>query len=126
MELNDETQLTENFKYGEFFCDGIQLPDEYYPNILALAKELQKLRDYYKKPIIINSGWRTEEHNKEVGGAKNSMHLKGLAADVRPPYGVNVKEFYVKARELTNFKGYGIGQNFLHCDLRSKLTIWYY
>lgn len=35
-------------------------------------------------PIIINSGFRNEVVNRKVGGVKNSQHLIGQAADIRP------------------------------------------
>ena len=37
----------------------------------------------YEEPIIINSGYRSEAVNKAVGGAPNSNHLTGCAADIR-------------------------------------------
>lgn len=43
---------------------------------------LQPLRDKLAKPIIIASGFRNAEVNKLVGGAPNSQHLKGQAADL--------------------------------------------
>ena len=35
-------------------------------------------------PIIISSGFRCEAVNRQVGGVKNSQHLIGQAADIRP------------------------------------------
>ena len=35
-------------------------------------------------PIIINSGFRNARVNALVGGVKNSQHLMGQAADIRP------------------------------------------
>ena len=35
-------------------------------------------------PIIVNSGFRSEAVNRKVGGVKNSQHLIGQAADIRP------------------------------------------
>lgn len=43
---------------------------------------LQQARDTYGKPIHVNSGYRSKELNKAVGGASNSYHLKGQAADL--------------------------------------------
>ena len=44
---------------------------------------LQPLRDYVGRPIIVNSGYRTKEVNRLVGGVKNSQPLTGEAADLR-------------------------------------------
>lgn len=35
-------------------------------------------------PIIINSGYRNPEVNRLVGGVRNSQHMRGQAADIRP------------------------------------------
>lgn len=43
---------------------------------------LQPLRNKIGKPIIINSGFRNAQVNKLVGGAANSQHTKGQAADI--------------------------------------------
>lgn len=43
---------------------------------------LDPLREAIGKPIKVNSGYRSEKLNKAVGGAKNSDHLKGCAADI--------------------------------------------
>ena len=44
---------------------------------------LEPLRNLLEKPIIINSGFRSEKVNKAVGGVPRSQHLQGLAADIR-------------------------------------------
>lgn len=43
---------------------------------------LDKVREMWGKPIGVNSGYRSPELNKAVGGAKNSQHLRGEAADI--------------------------------------------
>lgn len=48
-------------------------------------KVLEPLRQWYGKPITISSGYRCPELNKVVGGAKNSQHMTGEAADLQPP-----------------------------------------
>lgn len=49
----------------------------------ALMDEcLDKVREMWGKPIGVNSGYRSAELNRVVGGAKNSQHMKGEAADI--------------------------------------------
>ena len=44
---------------------------------------LDPLREWYGKPIGVNSGYRCKALNKAVGSkAKNSQHLYGEAADI--------------------------------------------
>lgn len=44
---------------------------------------LEPLRQRYNKPILINSGFRSEAVNKAIGGVKGSNHLTGCAVDIR-------------------------------------------
>lgn len=42
----------------------------------------EPLREWYGKPIKINSFFRCDTLNTAVGGAKNSQHAKGEAIDI--------------------------------------------
>ena len=60
-----------------------RIPKEVLPNVQNLiAKVLDPLREWYGKPIYVNSGYRCKELNKAVGGVDNSYHLTGCAADI--------------------------------------------
>lgn len=50
-------------------------------NLVNLAKELQKIRNRYNRPMTINSGYRDSVTNRRVGGARNSEHVVGGSAD---------------------------------------------
>ena len=53
-------------------------------NLIALIENiLDPLREAYGGPIIVTSGYRCPALNKAVGGAKNSQHMTGQAADIR-------------------------------------------
>ena len=43
---------------------------------------LDHLREAYGEAITVNSGYRSPALNKAVGGAKNSQHMTGEAADI--------------------------------------------
>ena len=65
-------KLSENFKVKEFACkDGTQkiLID------MELIPIIQKFREFVKKPVPINSAYRTESYNKQVGGSSGSYHV---------------------------------------------------
>lgn len=52
-------------------------------NMEELIKNvLDPLREAYGNPINVNSGFRCPALNKAVGGAKNSEHMTGCAADI--------------------------------------------
>lgn len=55
---------------------------EVVDNLNRLADYLDGIREKYGKPIFISSGYRCPLLNQAVGGASNSQHLKGLAADL--------------------------------------------
>ena len=61
-----------------------KLPDGIEGNLEGLAKViLEPVRERLGKPIVVNSGFRCPVHNRMVGGATGSQHVKGEAADVR-------------------------------------------
>lgn len=52
-------------------------------NLKILVKELlDPIREFWGKPLVVNSGYRSVELNKAVGGVSNSQHVKGMAADI--------------------------------------------
>ena len=72
---------TKHFKLAEFRCRCGCTED--VPDATAgLMCLLELCRNYVEKPLVVNSGWRCEQHNMEVGGTGGSWHLKGLAADI--------------------------------------------
>lgn len=79
LKIDGDRQLAKNFRVREFACkdrsDTILIDD-------ALVVALQQLRDYFNKPVIIGSGFRTDTYNARIGGARNSLHLRGMAADI--------------------------------------------
>lgn len=86
-----EAKITKNFTLEELchsntaVAKGLKnIPDEKQTrNLKALAINLlQPVRDIYGKPMYINSGFRSPEVNKAVGGSPDSQHMKGEAADV--------------------------------------------
>ena len=72
------------FKEKEFACKCCgQLPPLARENVKALVCEvLDPVREKLGMPIVVNSGYRCEKHNKDVGGVRKSQHLRGEAADV--------------------------------------------
>lgn len=78
--------------------------------------KLQKLRNILGKPMIITSAYRSEAHNKAVGGAPRSQHRLGKAFDVvmtnqDPAHFESV----AKAVGFTGF-GHYPKSNFMHID----------
>ena len=92
--INKQARLSQHFTLGEMCKTSAKIenvPNEaQVANIRRLTRWLEMLRDEWNRrygegddPIIINSGYRSEAVNKAVGGAPNSNHLTGCAADIR-------------------------------------------
>ena len=85
--LND-IRLSAHFMLGEFV--NLQKYADNIPTMQAvvnLTYGCHMLLEPARKvvgPIIINSGFRNDDVNRKVGGVKNSQHLLGQAADIRP------------------------------------------
>ena len=79
------------------------------------------LRDFLGKPITVNSGYRSPEHNKKIGGVLNSQHVLGLAADIvvkgyTPHQLSNVIEDLIARGDMLQ-GGLGVYSNFVHTDI---------
>ena len=62
---------------------SMEPPVEVVANLTHLAREvLEPIREAAGVPIIVTSGYRPHALNTLVGGAANSDHLYGLAADI--------------------------------------------
>lgn len=120
------TKLSANFKSTEFDCKGVGCCSK--TNIdPKLVEYVQKIRTHFGKSVTINSGYRCAKHNKAVGGATNSQHAKGKAADIvvtgiRPAT-------VAKYAESIGVKGIGLYENadgnFVHIDTRAIKSFWY-
>lgn len=85
-------QFTKNFSYDELIAsatakrlgiDNTPTPEE-KEKLRQLAEDiLQPIRDAWRAPIVVTSGYRCEALNKAVGGVKNSQHRLGEAADIK-------------------------------------------
>lgn len=61
-------------------------------NLGILAEGLERARALLGAPMLISSGYRCPALNTAVGGARNSAHKSGLAADfIAPGYGTPIQ-----------------------------------
>ncbi len=102
-----------DFSPAEMACRGTGqlLIDE-----VALDR-LQALRDRIGKPMIVQSAYRSPEHNKRVGGAKRSQHLFARAFDISMSN--HDPEAFEQEARAVGFTGFGYypKQNFMHIDI---------
>ena len=121
--------MTKNFTKEEFDCnDGSEMNIAIYHNIVKVANQLQILRNYIGKPITINSAYRSEEYNASIGGAKNSQHIMGRAADIvvkgMTPLAVHTTiELLIEKGDMLQ-GGLGLYDSFVHYDIRGTKARW--
>lgn len=107
-------------------CKSIEPPDE-------LVDVLCETREHYSAPLIIKSGYRCPEHNRNVGGATNSFHTKGNAVDFTVK-GVKTLDLYNYVILHYGDRAYGIAKKivndeyrgFVHLDTRGYKARWNY
>jgi uncharacterized protein YcbK (DUF882 family) len=76
-------ELTESITAANRKIDNTPNPS-IKTNLKKLCTDvLQPIRDKYRHPIIITSGYRCPALNSAVGGAKTSQHMTGCAADIK-------------------------------------------
>lgn len=121
-----DKELSSNFRVREFRSkcgsDAIFICDE-------LVRMLQCVRDYFNVPVTITSGYRSDAHNRRVGGAANSFHVRGMAADIQVR-GKTPLEVYraIENRWVPGVDpdkiGLGLYNTFVHVDSRGRRGRW--
>ncbi|MGM0583795.1 MAG: D-Ala-D-Ala carboxypeptidase family metallohydrolase [Pseudomonadota bacterium] len=104
-----------DFSPAEIACrgSGSLLIDE------TALDALRALRERLGRPMIVRSGYRSPAHNRAVGGAPRSRHMKGQAFDIAMA-NHDPQAFEQAAREA-GFEGFGFypepHHDFMHIDL---------
>ena len=113
--------LSPHFSESEFACHCGCSPNVY---ALTLCQVLEYIRAYADdKPITVLSGYRCRKHNCNVGGARNSQHMLGRAADISVKWtDPNAIFYYAKAalKQVLGPRQGGVGlyDSFVHVDTR--------
>lgn len=116
--------LTAHFSSREFRCrDGSEHPID-----CGLLTMLEAIRCHFDAPVTITSGYRSSAYNAAVGGATNSRHLYGDAADFQVPQ-KEISEVHRWCNEMFPVSGLGIytrgaGWGWIHIDNRGSRARW--
>lgn len=111
-----QTMISKHFRAREFQSGNCKIV------IVSntLLRVLDSLRDKIGEPIYINSGYRTPNHNKKVGGSTLSYHMYGMAADIRADRHTPKQLYTILDEWLEGWGGLQEHETFLHVDVRSK------
>ncbi len=126
---------TANFNWSEFyskdgsgFSGGNIGSSAVQENVRRLMYKLEALRRKAGGTVGINSGFRSINHNANVGGASNSQHTYGIAADI-----VVSGKTPTQVRDIARtcgFSGIILYSSFVHVDSRIEYTYggggWYW
>lgn len=123
--LNTNIGECRHFKWREALYlprwDIHALPDEDIAmNIMATAYKMEAIRNIFGKPIIVTSWYRPNEYNLQIGGAKNSYHLQGLACDfyIKGYRSDSVRELLLDFLSRLDIRMEDLpGANWVHIDL---------
>ena len=114
--------LSTNFKSTEFDCHGSGCCSSTKVDE-KLVEYLQKIRDHFGKSVNINSGYRCKTHNASVGGASQSNHMDGEAADIRISGAAPLE--IAQYAEHIGILGIGVYSWGVHIDTRTSKYFWY-
>lgn len=102
-------------KCGRPNCDAVKTISD------ILVEKLDTLRESIARPIVITSALRCVYKNTQVGGAEDSAHLRGEAADIL--VNNNVDRFELERHILCHpaplFNRIGHARAHLHVDVGS-------
>lgn len=76
---------------------------------------LDSIRELAGTPMKVNSGYRTKEHNRSIGGRTNSAHTRGYAADISAKDSITRMKI-VSAAIALKMPRIGIYKTFIHLD----------
>ena len=114
-------KLSGNFTVKEFACKDGSDAVLVAPRLVMV---LQSIRSHFGKAVTVNSGYRTPQYNEKVGGAAQSQHCYGTAADISVK-GVSVAAVAAYAREIMpDWGGVGLYSTFTHIDVREEKADW--
>lgn len=111
--LHEAPWLAPHFQVAEVQSRGDRTT--YVRRELLVA--LEELREVIRRPLVLRSAYRDPAHNRRVGGARWSVHMWGLAADLAATNRVTLAQ----ARKVGAFSGIGTRESsgiVMHVDLR--------
>lgn len=110
--------------------------NNFQPEIIGYNRNLLRILSWHYETEVeghVLSGCRCEKHNRKVGGAPNSYHLRGMAEDITfmvdgkilPPLKIAyIIQSHSNPLHATHFMGIGPMAKSLHLDIRDTMRTW--
>lgn len=109
--------LSEHFSRAEFACScGCGFDTADYQTLQVL----ESIRRVFRQPVTVTSGCRCPDYNVKVGGALNSQHKLGRAADIVVEGAQPVEVYRFLCERYGSRFGFGLYETFVHVDTRSN------
>lgn len=114
--------MSKHFKDKEFACKcGSCTQPQVNPHLRAI---LELIRNEFKVPVSITSGYRCPKHNKAIGGAEKSKHMANIAADIVVS-DIDPKDvYYFLDSTFPDTYGIGLYSGWVHIDCRVDKARW--
>ena len=119
-------EMTKSQTAKVYHIDNTPTEEEVVENLKKVMYILDMVRVHMGKPIFVNSGYRCKKLNDIVGGVRESMHIRGLAADFRTEKIEDINRMFEFLKE--NHKEFKIIElinytTFIHMGVSETLTI---
>lgn len=131
----NSNRITAHFRRSEFDQPArhgfaaVPYPEDALPTLARLCEQLEIIRSASRGKITVLSGYRSPPYNHAVGGARNSQHMQGAAADIICDTR-DTLELYALILGLhhlgdLSLGGIGAYPTFVHVDVRpGRLVLW--
>lgn len=123
--VETDRYISKHLKYSEVRCHGKGCCEggRFTGNTIELFERIRAQTEIalgVEVPIYVNSGFRCPKQNRKVGGAKKSLHMMGMALDLRTPEGMSNDRFYILCCLCNPDGGNGIYQWGCHVDTGTR------
>ena len=103
-----------HFKSAEF--DDPTKPGSGLNMKWEIVSKLDQIRERIGQPLVVMSGYRTGEHNAQVGGVDGSAHTAGFAVDIACRTS-GLRFAILQAALDVGISRIGLGHTFIHLDV---------
>ena len=84
--------------------------------VVDIIFKLDRARELFGAPIVITSGYRSADHNTDVGGVKDSAHELGKAVDIRCA-DQDMQKRLIWSLTIAGFRRIGVYSKHIHADV---------